>query len=158
MKLKVYIAAPESHTDLVKETVKAVRSIGHEVISTWHVNEGEVKWVPPEFIAQCAPVAVTAAQRHWREIGEAHVLISLMEAFTPKDDPRHFIEFGILLGWARHHIIIGKPESIYHTLPWVKHASNLAEGLEQLASLAIYLEKAADSVAAPLWEGETPDA
>ena len=136
--MKVYLAARYSRKSEIRKLVPSIEERGHEVVSRW-LFRGE-KGNREEDVPQCPEWATVAAGKDWQDINDCDTLmIFTEEPDAPRMSGGRHVETGIAIGFARYVIVVGKPENIFHCLPWIIRVDTWGEGLDALDGLATRL-------------------
>lgn len=62
------------------------------------------------------------AQERWRAMDACQALLLVDKHGSADDDDIRFVEMGLMLGWARHIIVLYGGDTIFAHLPWVIQA------------------------------------
>lgn len=120
--MKIYLAARYSRHDEMRGVRDVLATFGHEVTSRWidcHDGQLEASFTPETLNADPAACAVLG-QHDVEDVEAADTVISFTSVDGGGKGGRH-VEFGLALGLAKHVIVCGPREHIFHTLPQVEH-------------------------------------
>ena len=72
------------------------------------------------------------AQERWRAMDQCQALLLVDKVGPSGEDDIRFVEMGIMMGWARHIIVVCEGDTIFARLPWVIRAQGREfSGLER---------------------------
>ena len=128
--MKIYLAARYGRRAELQALFPEIKRLGHTVVSSW-VSAHQSK-IDKRELQTCAPRAQMCAQRDFRDLAEADLVLSFTGASEGSVRGGRHVEFGMGIGWGKHHLIVGPRETIFHTLPWVRQVDTWEEAVEML--------------------------
>ena len=125
---RVYLAARYDRRDELRVYREQLQAIGVEVTSRW-LDEtgslsGDMEVGKEDFYKETASVDLEDVRR-------ADTIIFFAEdpLLGWKRGGRH-VEFGYALALAKHIIVLGPKENVFHYIPWVHHYTSLEQVIE----------------------------
>ena len=122
--MKIYVMAPEPIRNALVETFQTWgKEQGHSITNTLFERLRDSR---------------ADSQQRWKDMGNCEV--GVFYTALPPTHVELYTEMGILMGWARHIIVMGGSGGMYSHLPWVIHIpwdpslSNLTEAMKNLTS------------------------